>query len=684
MATNDALLIDGLIDDLLLNEGNEDRGRVFEAFALQQILRDWDLSADEISVGWVDGRQDGGVDGFYVLVNGVCITEVSDFSWPKTSADIVVLIITCKHAGAFVQAPIDALIASLTEILDLSIDDTDLKGAYSHALLKCRAKLLYAYRKLAPKLSSFKINVTYASRGDKSAGLGFEVVSRANQVVDLIKNRFNGAIAEFEFVGSGDLIELHRRRPNFSLDLPFVSFLNNGGGNYVLLVQLRDYFQFCMDEGGKLRRYLFDANVRDFMGVNRVNFDISRTLADPGSPDFWWLNNGVTILATSAWSTGSVLHMNNVQIVNGLQTTESIFRHFSESCEALNASDVGLRENDSRSVMVKVISSVDEGARDKIIRATNNQTSVEQISLHATDKIQKDIEDALLREGFYYERRRNYYVNRGVAVGSIVSPMYLAASLIALGSRREPWSAAALKQRHLRDDGLYRDVFSISTSFEVCASVVRVMKTVDGVLDAARSRGASEGFLKKNRYILSLLALARKFGTFNYSDRELVGVSCDRSFIELIGSTLESIPEAWKGLGRNKSGAVELCELFADNFGIQGVERIRAAARTLKRFEAADHKRRQLAIELPRNFVECVLDELPPQPWKPGVHLHVIGKLRCRSVDYYSAVESLIEEGRLFRQQDGVLYNRDGAIAGFDSERVVLDEQGVPRLIGEQ
>ncbi|HDX4721256.1 TPA: AIPR family protein, partial [Enterobacter asburiae] len=38
--------------------------------------------------------------------------------------------------------------------------------------------------------------------------------------------------------------------------------------------------------------------------------------------------------------------------------------------------------------MVKVIVSNDESVRDQIIRATNNQTAVEQYSLHATERIQ--------------------------------------------------------------------------------------------------------------------------------------------------------------------------------------------------------------------------------------------------------------------------------------------------------
>lgn len=67
MATNDSLLLDGVVDDLLDKDESSDRGKVFELFALEQILKDWDLSLDELRSGWTDGRQDGGIDGFYVL-----------------------------------------------------------------------------------------------------------------------------------------------------------------------------------------------------------------------------------------------------------------------------------------------------------------------------------------------------------------------------------------------------------------------------------------------------------------------------------------------------------------------------------------------------------------------------------------------------------------------------------------
>lgn len=681
MATNDTLLLDGLIDDLLEKECSADRGKVFEFFALSQLLKEWDLSVDELASGWTDGRQDGGIDGFYVLVNGHCIRDISDFVWPKVSADIVVHIVTCKHADSFTQAALDALIASLTELLDLAIDDRDLKGAYSNAILTCRARLLVAYRKLAPRLSSFRVSISYASRGNRDSGIGVEVRSRADQILNLVQECFSGAQVDFEFIGASELVELNRRRPKYSLDLPFVASLSSSGANYVLLVNLEDYFRFCCDESGKLRRYLFDSNVRDFMGLNRVNEDIAQTLGDPSAPDFWWLNNGVTILATNAWSTSNTLHMENVQVVNGLQTTESIFRHFSGELGRFSGVVEGQGLSERRSVMVKVVSSVDESARDRIIRATNNQTSVEQISLHATEKIQRDIEEALFRMGLHYERRKNFYVNQGVAINSIVTPMYLAAGILTLGRRREPWSAVALKQRHLRAGGLYDEIFSERPGLKVLGPIASVLKAVDRILEEVRPGNESEGFLKRNRFLLALLTVARKFGTFNYTDINLSGLNCDENFSDLIRSTWAMVPASQYRSGKSKGEVCNICQHFAEKAGISDIERIRGSGNVVREHNLEFFRRKYVAVVVSEDFIERVFAALPPQPWKPGLHSVLSARLGCSIKEYFAAVEKLIESGRVLRQRDGVLYAPDGSVQGYDPERVAIGPDGALKSI---
>lgn len=114
------------------------------------------------------------------------------------------------------------------------------------------------------------------------------------------------------------------------LELKYEQCINQDG-QYVILTKLTDYYNFIIDSNEKLNRRIFDSNVRDYLGLNPVNIDIMNTLSDSESPEFWWLNNGITIIGTHAHIVGNAISIENVQIVNGLQTSESIYNYFNES-----------------------------------------------------------------------------------------------------------------------------------------------------------------------------------------------------------------------------------------------------------------------------------------------------------------------------------------------------------------
>lgn len=660
MAKNDRLLLDGIIDDrVAIRLPSDKRDEAFEYLAFEQLLKDFDLSADELLYGSIDGRQDGGIDGFFVLVNGHLLQDPESFVWPRTNSELRLILITCKHHDSFKQATLDAFIATITELLDFSIDDASLTGAYSEALLRMRTNLRFAYRKLSPRLSSFFVDIFYASRGDKS-DLGEEVKARGNQIESVVKNNFGACNVAFSFVGATELVELHRRIKNYTLELPFIEALAKGE-RYVVLVRLTDYFRFISDNG-KLRRYLFDSNVRDFMGLNRVNEDIKSTLNNPESPDFWWLNNGVTILATSAAITGKSIQANDIQIVNGLQTTESIFRHFSQSSSM---------PQDERCVLVKVIVTKDEAIRDAIIRATNNQTDVELASLHATDKIQRDIEDVLLRYGLYYERRKNFYANQGHTPAELVSPLYAAAGYVAL-VLKTPHIAASLRSKFMRSEASYGLVFDGNTPLEVWPKIVHILKRVDAQLEALRPQAKiSDKFLKGWRYITAFLLVAEHFGRFTYTPRELA--EFDVSLV-----TPREVARIWQELSQqgnssNRMGGwdslhnvLAACEEAAKKYGLSDVKSL---APTKPNFPRPGNQS-TTAKPVTDEFVAQVRALLPPQPWKPGIHRKISKQLNCETSEYFAAVEALIEGGQFLRQRDGVLYDSDGNVVSFDPDRV--------------
>src|SRR5688572_6523675 len=113
MAKNDRLLLDGIIDDrVAIRLPSEKRDEAFEYLAFEQVLKDFDLSTDELLSGAIDGRQDGGIDGFYIVVNGHLLQDPESFMWPRTGSDLRVILITCKHHDTFKQATLDALVAT--------------------------------------------------------------------------------------------------------------------------------------------------------------------------------------------------------------------------------------------------------------------------------------------------------------------------------------------------------------------------------------------------------------------------------------------------------------------------------------------------------------------------------------------------------------------------------------------
>ena len=299
---------------------------------------------------------------------------------------------------------------------------------------------------------------------------------------------------------------------------------------------------------------------------------------------------------------------------------------------------------------------------------------MEEISLHATDKIQRDIEEALHASGMFYERRKNHYLNLGAHPLDMITPMYLASGVLAL-IHREPWSAVSLKQKHLRQRWFYDHIFSEHLPLSVWTVVAKILKASDSILEGSRPNNSSEGFLKKNRYILALLVLSRSLGTFDYSLSKLSQLKIDDKFMELARETWDLIPHRPNGSWRSRSAASDLCTQLARSCGIDGVKRVLSAGPAASTLNLLRKKNRN-AVSLTGAFIDSAYRALPPQPWKPGIHKTVCATLGCTQGQLAAAVELLVKTGRLLRQQDGVLYGPDGSIRGYDAERVRISQDG--------
>lgn len=648
MAKNDLILLDGIVDEYLsqgLPSAKVDE--VFEYFTTEQILKDYAFSKEQLLSGSVDGRNDGGIDEFFVLVNGHLAERIPSDFWPKSNAELEVYLITCKHDASFKQAPITTMIPSLIELFDFTIPSKALTDSYNEPLLKKRDLFISTYRRLAVALVKFDIHIIYACRGDEI--IESNIQTKADQVETICQEFFSDCTATFSFWGNSKLLAKYRENPNSSLELVYDQCVTQDG-QYVILAKLRNYCKFISDAKGKLNRHLFDSNVRDYLGLNPVNADILKSLKNSMGPNFWWLNNGITIIGTQAHIVGNSISIQNVQIVNGLQTSESIFNYFS------NNSD----ESDQRSVLVKILITKDSDTSKSIIYATNNQTNVNVTALRATDKLQQDIEDVLKAHGIYYDRRTNYYHNQGIPESAIITPLALAAGYICL-FYKNPYIATSLKQKFMRDDFKYKQVFSEKTDLNVWYPIAYLIKKTDEILMEIKPYVGHKitGFLKHYRQIILFITISRLLGTFAFNEKQLVSFDLTKYTKEEVEKSICDLKE----VNPNCFGAIKkLSPAFytscfshiADKYGISAIQAIKAKNRELWPGEIM-----MSGYSLTDDLVEKVYNKLPKQPWPVKVHKQVADELGLNEMVVSNAIGYLIFKGRLLDQVYGYVFDKD-------------------------
>jgi len=355
------------------------------------------------------------------------------------------------------------------DLFNLSNHPITFASRYHTDLIERVSHFRNVYSKLAKTFPTIAINYFYATLGVE---IHPNVEGKVPKLQEVIQRMFGGANFSFEFIGASRLLEMTREVPSNSRGLEVSeSPIGTTSGSYLCLVSLSKYFEFISDSGA-LARSIFESNVRDYQGSVVVNTGIRRTLENKNSENFWYLNNGVTIITPKAVLAGKQLTIEDPQIVNGLQTSHEIYGHFSKMDKV---------ENDERAILVRVICEQDEDARDRIIRATNSQTSIPPASLRSSDHIHRNIEDFLKANGYFYDRKKNFYKNQGKPISRIISIPYMAQAMMAI-TLFKPDSARARPSTLINSDTEYEKIFSLDTPIDVYLKAIQIMKGVENFL----------------------------------------------------------------------------------------------------------------------------------------------------------------------------------------------------------
>lgn len=211
---------------------------------------------------------------------------------------------------------------------------------------------------------------------------------------------------------------------------------------------------------------IFQQNVRYFLGLRSkaINQRILETAIGEEGANFWYFNNGVTMVCTKITETtaGNVVKLEDPQIINGAQTTYALHEAYKTG-----------KLKDENEVLVKAIETTDRDFMESVTLYTNSQNAIRLRDLCSNDKTQRAVQKILLDSyGYFYERKRGEFdtlyptpAAKESAFGSgykskLISnenaaQAFLAAYLL------KPSQAKAEKARiFLRDSGgLYAEIF---------------------------------------------------------------------------------------------------------------------------------------------------------------------------------------------------------------------------------
>jgi len=175
--------------------------------------------------------------------------------------------------------------------------------------------------------------------------------------------------------------------------------------SYAFTCEATELLKLLTKEDGTLRRALFNDNVRDYLEKSAVNKEIEKTITD--SPEMFLLcNNGITIVCSGFEQVkDKLVKIENPQIVNGCQTSNSIFKYKDHP-------NIGKVQ-----ILVRLISTENLEVSNQIVRGTNKQNQVLEEAFEATLPFHKEALEPFFQAvnessiKIYYERRIKQYSN---------------------------------------------------------------------------------------------------------------------------------------------------------------------------------------------------------------------------------------------------------------------------------
>lgn len=217
---------------------------------------------------------------------------------------------------------------------------------------------------------------------------------------------------QFEHFGYDEILGyIEQVKPiNTQMQLSGVAIQENFNFKRVIIGKLRvSEIKKLMEEYGDK---LLERNIRKYLGRNAINEEISKTLKSDKRANFFFYNNGITMIC-SKFSYNALQEKNwlvkteGLQIINGGQTCRTIWQTLEEN-DDISSEDVY--------VLVRIYElndSDDEDIVNTITYATNHQNPVDLRDLRSNSIQQINLKTAASDLGYNYKPKRDNESSQG-------------------------------------------------------------------------------------------------------------------------------------------------------------------------------------------------------------------------------------------------------------------------------
>jgi hypothetical protein len=374
----------------------DERQKKSKAFVILSVSAYLGIEMEEAKNLITEGGNDAGVDAIF-------IGDLNDFEFPVTIFQGKYVFDLDKDSN-FPANSIQRIVGAITSIFDpykpVLLND-DLKPKVQ----EIRSLISDGY---IPNVRCICVNngLTWNKEGDnhiKNAGFP------SNQV-------------QFEHFNHNDIVQLLQNKKGVKATIHFSgkSIVDDFNYKRVLLgkVNVVEFAQLFESHGD----VLLEKNIRRYLGLskNRVNESIQNTLIGDKKDNFYFYNNGVTIVC-SKFSYNALqggdwnVTVEDLQIINGGQSCKTIQQTIRNHAE-LDYSQVY--------VLVRLYElpgkDIDDLITDITI-ATNSQNPVDLRDLRANDERQRKLELDIKELGYSYKRKKDAALTGDVIPSSVVA-----------------------------------------------------------------------------------------------------------------------------------------------------------------------------------------------------------------------------------------------------------------------